>query len=340
MIGKLVKWKYVILSGAIMMSTANAANDPLKIRSIFDIHSAFCAIKTNGVIGMDNRDSAVAGRGFGSSSTNALLFLANGENSITVEIGALGWFSQEKISDEARKTFKPDASCKVSLTAFKGKQSKVLSQMTIGIGKDGIPFAQFVGEAGSTQVEKVMPQKITAPQVEKGHIPDNYFSDNYFPVGMELYQFTQKVYLKGLPEWKWRNAVPFSGKPQQIQALQLAYLDLWQLFAERNNAAIKSYLSESLQAWAITTGESTDNIYSNTNFSADLKDPSFKMIPINWSDYEIKVMNNQRMLRLVNKSDPTFSPISYFTDDESGEKLIGTFSPIFSFIDGRFIPVI
>ncbi|PWC15483.1 hypothetical protein DDT52_19460 [Brenneria roseae subsp. roseae] len=79
MIDKMGKWKNLVFLGVIMMTTANAANESLRIRSVFDINYAFCAIKTNGVLGMDNRDSAVAGRGFGSSSTNAMLILANGE---------------------------------------------------------------------------------------------------------------------------------------------------------------------------------------------------------------------------------------------------------------------
>ncbi|MFP9529921.1 hypothetical protein [Pectobacterium brasiliense] len=323
-----------------MMSTANAAEEPLRIRSVFDINSAFCAIKTNGVIGLDNRRSAVAGRGFGTSSTNALMMLENGENEITVEIGALGWFSKEAISDDARKAFKPDARCKVALTAFKGEQSKVLSQLTIAIGQDGIPYVQSGAEADSAKTEKVTVRKITAQQVEKGHIPDDYFRENNFPVGMELYQFTKKVHLKNIPEWKWTRATPFTGKPEQIQELKIAYLDLWHFFAEKNNQKIKKYLNESLQAWAVTTGGSVDEIYRNEIFYEDLKDSSFKMININWGDYEIEILNKGRVVRFINKSNPKFSPISYFIGSDEDTKQVGYFSPLFSFVDGRFIPVI
>ncbi|RLM17979.1 hypothetical protein BIY29_18775, partial [Brenneria alni] len=293
-----------------MMSTANAAIEPLKIRSVFDINYVFCAIKTNGVLGMDNRDFAVSGSGFGSSSTNALLVLANGENEITVEIGALGWFSTEKISDEERKKFHPDAGCKVDLTAFLGDETAVLGHIHIGIDQDGIPFAKPDEENVSANREKITAKKIAARQVEKGHIPANYFIDNYFPDGMELYQFTQKAYLKGLPEWKWIKATPFTGRPEQIQALQVAYLELWHLFATKNNVAIKKYLNESLQAWAITTGENVDDIYNNYSFVEDFKNPGFEMIPINWNDYQLEVMNNNRMVRFINKSDHTIYPIS------------------------------
>ncbi|GLY63156.1 hypothetical protein Pcaca05_40130 [Pectobacterium carotovorum subsp. carotovorum] len=337
------KWRkcmHVVFVGLIMMSTANAAEEPLRIRSVFDINSAFCAIKTNGVIGLDNRRSAVAGRGFGTSSTNALMVLENGENELTVEIGALGWFSKEAIGDEERKAFKPDAKCKVALTAFKGEQSRVLSQLTIAIGQDGLPYVQSGAEADSAKAEKVAVKKITAQQVEKGHIPDDYFRENNFPVGMELYQFTKKVHLKNIPEWKWTRATPFTGKSEQIQALKIAYLDLWHLFAEKNNQKIKKYLNESLQTWAVTTGDSVDEIYRNEIFYEDLKDSSFKMINIDWGDYEIEILNKGRMVRFINKSNPKFSPISYFIGSDEDTKQIGYFSPLFSFVDGRFIPVI
>ena len=145
------------------------------------------------------------------------MMLENGENEITVEIGALGWFSKEAISDDARKAFKPDARCKVALTAFKGEQSKVLSQLTIAIGQDGIPYVQSGAEADSAKTEKVTVRKITAQQVEKGHIPDDYFRENNFPVGMELYQFTKKVHLKNIPEWKWTRATPLPGSRSRFR---------------------------------------------------------------------------------------------------------------------------
>ncbi|GKX44684.1 hypothetical protein SOASR015_37180 [Pectobacterium carotovorum subsp. carotovorum] len=321
-------------------NAANAANEPLRIRSVFDINSAFCAIKTNGVLGMDNRDSAVAGRGFGTSSTNALLFLENGENEITVEIGALGWFSKENISDEARRVFKPDAGCKAALTAFKGEQSKVLSQLTIAIGKDGMPYSQSGGEADSAKIEKATVKKVTAQQVEMGHLPSNYLINNYFPADMEIYQFTQKIYLKGLPEWKWTKATPFTRKPEQVLALKRAYLDLWYLFAEKDDAGIKKYINESLQSWTITTGNTIDEIYNDNNFLVDFRNSGFKMRDINWNDYEIMEMNGGRMVRFVNKSDPTISPINYLINEKNGSGSLMNYSPIFSLVDGKFIPVI
>ncbi|MEH0833442.1 hypothetical protein [Pectobacterium cacticida] len=334
------KWTSLVFLGLVAIVTANAAEEPLRIRSVFDIHSAFCAIKTNGVLGMDNRDSAVAGRGFGTASTNALMVLENGENEITVEIGALNWFLPGHNSDNAHKAFAPDARCKVALTAFKGKETSVLAQFTIAIGQDGIPYVQSGGEAEPGKMSKVTVKKIRAQQVEKGHLPSDYLIDNYFPAGMELYQFTQKIYLKNIPEWKWTTATPFTGTPEQVHALQMAYLELWGHFANKDDVKIKKYISESLEPWAKTTGSSIDEIYNDSGFKRFLKSKSFKMHPINWSDYTIESMNKNRMVRFVNKSDPTISPLSYSVKDEDGDDSLGDYAPIFSLINGKFIPVI
>lgn len=85
-----------------MSLAAFSSNEPQKIRSLFNIQQAYCAIKTNDVTGFDNRKSAWKGRGGGISSTNTLMLVENGENEISLEIGALGWFSDKSLSPEER----------------------------------------------------------------------------------------------------------------------------------------------------------------------------------------------------------------------------------------------
>ncbi len=57
-----------------MISSSDAIGSEQKIRSLFDIKYAFCSIKTNGVLGMDNRKSAYAGRGGGGVRTYSVFF--------------------------------------------------------------------------------------------------------------------------------------------------------------------------------------------------------------------------------------------------------------------------
>ena len=111
-----------LLMGGTMALPAHASETTLKIRSLFNIKQAYCSIKTNGVKGLDNRKSAYHGRGGGISSTNSLLFLENGENEISLEIGALGWFSDQNLDDSERGKFDALSSCKLELVRFEGQK--------------------------------------------------------------------------------------------------------------------------------------------------------------------------------------------------------------------------
>lgn len=63
------------------------------------------------------------------------------------------------------------------------------------------------------------------------------------------------------------------------------------------------------------------------------------MLPIKWENYAIRIMNKGRMVQLYNKSKPIYSPLTFIFIDENGEKLLGYYAPVFSLINGRFVPV-
>lgn len=326
--------KSLMVTGLLVSFFTYASSDKSSIRSLFDINQSFCAIKTNGVLGMDNRDSAVFGEGYGTSSTNSMLMLENGVNDITLEIGAMGWFSKEQLASKEKNSFSKDSSCKLELVLFKDNERSTLTSLEIKIDDKGIPTAT---EASN---KDVIYNKVNAYQVSQGHVPEEYFLINYYPQGMELHQFTKKFYLKGLPKWKWVNATPFVGSPEQMAALRNAYSDFWKMLATKNNDQLKQYLAVSTSAWVDTTGESADDIYNSNTFVEAFKNKGFKMIPINWQNYEVEVMNKNRLVRFINKSIPVISPLSYELINDDGKKSLGYFSPIFTFIDGKFIPVI
>jgi hypothetical protein len=331
----------LLLPGVMMTLTAHAEESRLYIRSLFDIEYAFCAIKTNGVLGMDNRDSAREGRGFGTSSTAAMLFLANGENEISLELGALGWFNEKFTSESERALFNPQASCKLELTAIRGSNSEVLSAIEVGIGKDGLPEAKVPVDEQQLKVISgpIVRQKILAEQVMPGYKDNAYFSHGEYPMHMELYRFSRKINISGLPEWSWVKATPYTDTPEQRKGLEQAYIKIWQTLNNKDLDTFRQQLKISLAAWAWSTGETGDSIFSDRKIKTDIYTPHFKMIPINWQDYDIQIMNNGRMVRLVNKSDPSYSPISYYCDGD-GYIAMNTVSPIFSLINGEFVLVI
>ncbi|MCT8344942.1 hypothetical protein LG003_19355 [Photorhabdus kleinii] len=328
--------------GAVVMQGANANEPRLYIRSLFDIQYAFCDIKTNGVTGMDNRDSAREGRGFGTASTASMLLMANGENEISLEFGALGWFSPDKLSDETRNHFNPEAKCSLELTAMRGKKSEVLTAIEVAIDKNGQPVATTpVNEAKYAAISTpVVRHVIQADSIETGHKDENYFDIRTFPPNMILYRFSRNVKVSGLPEWEWVKATPYTDTPEQRQQLQQAYMAVWQAYNAKDVNTIRNQQKISLKAWAWSTNESEENIFVDKDFHNDFKEKSFKMKPINWNDYRVKIMNQGRMVRLVNKSDPESSPVSYYVNDEDGDTVLVTTVPIFSLINGRFVQVI
>ncbi|MFV8903940.1 hypothetical protein ABQ333_01595 [Serratia fonticola] len=324
-----------------MTLTAHAEEPRLYIRSLFDIQYAFCAIKTNQIVGIENRNSARGGRGFGTASTAAMMLMENGENEISLEFGALGWFDKKVTSVSERAHFHPQAGCKLELTAMRGSNNEILSAIEVGIGKDGLPEAKVPADEQKfkTISGPVVKQKILAEQVVRGHKDDEYFNPYKYPSNMEVYRFSRQVKISGLPEWPWVKATPYTDTPEQRKGLEQAYLQVWQAMDNKDLSILRQQQKLSLAAWAWSTGETEESIFSDSRINDDINNSKFKMISINWSDYDVKIMNNGRMVKLVNKSDPSVSPLSYYYDSD-GDIYMSSTSPIFSLINGKFFQVI
>lgn len=323
----------VLLAGIVpLCAYADAALQ--RVRSSFDIQQAYCAIKTNDVTGFDNRDSAWRGRGGGTSSTNALILMENGENEISLEIGALGWFSDKPLTTEEQAHFDPQSACSLELVRFSGQEKQSIASIKVTIGPQGIP------EVHSDNKSTVIRTRITAEQVVPGYIDPNYFDENYFPQGMYVYRFTRKVIMQGIPDWAWVNAEPFTGSDEQIRKLKAAYSEMADIISSGDRKRLKAYEKTALAAWSLTTGDSEDEILLSRYPKNELEGRKAKMIPIKWENYGIRVMNKGRLVRMYNKSDLSFSPLTYKYIDEEGDEQLGYYSPVFSFVDGRFVPVI
>ncbi|PAN71479.1 hypothetical protein CIW68_15715 [Enterobacter cloacae] len=327
----------VLLSGGIMGAVLYKGGEPQKIRSRFSIQESYCAIKTNGVTGYSNRRSAWAengdSTGTATSSTNAMMLMENGENEISLEMGALGWFSDKPASTEERARFTPQAECSLDLVRFVKQDETILSSIKVSINQQGIPEAQ------PDNVHPVVRKEILAEQAEPGFIDPDYFDETYFPKEMKIYQFTQKVTVEGLPEWRWTRATPFTGSDEQLQKLKAAYIEMAEIINSRNRDRLKAFDSEALKAWSATTGDSEDAILLSLYTKEELEGGKARILPIKWGDYAVRVMNKGRMVQLYNKSKPVYSPLTYRFIDEDGQEAMSSYAPIFSLINGKFIPV-
>lgn len=325
----------ILMCGVGMSVMANAKEEVIKIRSLFNIKHSFCAIKTNEVLGMDNRNSAYEGRGGGISSTNALLFLENGENEISLEIGSLQWFSREDMDDSSRERFTPGSGCKLDLVIFgKNTENTTLASINVIADNNGTP------ELISDVVNNITHKEILAEQVTPGHINPKFFGERYFPNGMKLHKFSKKVIMTGIPGWEWISATPFIGSEDQIKNLQDAYLEIAGIINTHDRARLKKSHSIALSAWARATGEEEDNILLSQYSEQEIEGKKVNIDAIKWDDYAVRVMNKGRLVQFYNKSRPTYSPLTYHYKNEDGKNRMGYYAPMFSLIDGKFVVVI
>src|SRR5699024_10496021 len=113
-------WGFALLGQA-------KTKENIKYRTLFDIKSSYCAIKTNGVVGQSNRRLAYQGNGFGTSSTSTMLLMENGQNEISIEFGGLNWFNEEIKEEKTRAEFNAKASCKAELFRIEDDSRERLS---------------------------------------------------------------------------------------------------------------------------------------------------------------------------------------------------------------------
>ncbi|WP_043892652.1 hypothetical protein [Providencia sneebia] len=133
---------------------------------------------------------------------------------------------------------------------------------------------------------------------------------------------------------------PYTGTQQQIDELKSAYEKLWTEFNNRDLDGIKKSLAISLDAWAVASDSTPDKISDSHQFEEEFKRKKAKMIPIDWNNYEIVSFNKGRLVKMVYKEEKEFSPLVMYYVSSNGVEGVFTYSPMFSLIDGKFVPVI
>lgn len=328
----------ILILGSNPMSYADD-NDFL-IRTSVDMKYAFCDVKTNGVSGTNNRSGLVSGGlGFGTTSTNSMIMMRNGENTITIEMASPNWFSTKGMSADQLNQFNPNAKCEITVNKITDNGDIIpLTTLLVKINEKGEPEA-YQGDALDRQVEKKV---IKAPNTEKVHqnrIRQNIRSNKY-PRDMTVFQFDKKISMAGLPEWEWVNSDRYQDTVEQRKLLQIAYSELWAAFNQKNLSKIEQILTPSLKVWAETTGGTIHEQFESHELAEAFNQKDFAMIPLNWDNFEPLIMNNGKMVRLVYKEDFDYSPLSYSYIDNENDKVTGFYAPIFSLVNGKFIPVI
>ncbi|MGL4860769.1 MAG: hypothetical protein ACRC5A_13785 [Enterobacteriaceae bacterium] len=244
----------VILTGG--LTVAYSADNKVFYRSLFDIQDAYCSIKTNGVVGQDNTDSAAEGRGYGTGSTAAMLLMQNGENKISVEIASVSWFKKESTNKSA---FSPDAYCNLKLMKYSKQGSQEISTINIKINNDGQPV---IVPADPSVIE----QQRIADKIQPGFIPEHFYYPELYPEGMKLYEFTRIINVNGLPQWEWIKATPYTDTAEQRKLLQQAYQEVWTALQHKDINKLRNLFSVSSHAFAYAVESTPEEIFQDNPF--------------------------------------------------------------------------
>ncbi|MEG0281478.1 MAG: hypothetical protein RR510_17740 [Morganella sp. (in: enterobacteria)] len=320
---------------------AQAKERNIEIRTSIDSKYLFCEVKTNGVPGYDNRASAMRGEGAGTTSTNSYIAMSNGANELTVEVGALDWFAENAAEIKNKETFNPAAYCKAVMTLVDYDNDRVvnLATLDIKINEQGVPEAYLNNEPDKTVILKKITshptERITKNKATSGNMNPRAYPDN-----MTLYQFTQSFTVSGLPDWQWVHSEPYTGSPEQITLLKEAYSELWLALKNKDIKKVRKLHTPAAESWAITTQSTTDKILDSQDYNTIYDEKNAEMKTIDWDNFYIIPMNNGKMVQMVYKETLWFSPIGISYIDEDGDDSSFFFSPIFSLVNGKYIPVI
>ncbi|MDM2747765.1 hypothetical protein OGY07_00075, partial [Citrobacter sp. Cs237] len=113
-----------------------------------------------------------------------------------------------------------------------------------------------------------------------------------------------------------------------------------EIINSRDRNRLKAYDKTALKAWSATTGDSEDEILLSQYTKNELEGGKARILPIRWEDYDIRIMNKGRMVQFYNRSNTTYSPLTYKYTDKDGDEFMGSYAPVFSLIDGEFTPII
>ncbi|MEM7874894.1 hypothetical protein Q4R10_21205, partial [Morganella morganii] len=136
------------------------------------------------------------------------------------------------------------------------------------------------------------------------------------------------------------HSEPYTGSPEQIALLKEAYSELWLALKNKDIKKVRKLHTPAAEAWAITTQSTTDRILDSQDYNTIYDENHVEMKTIDWDNFYIIPMNNGKMVRMVYKETLKFSPVGMSYIDYAGYRSSFFFSPIFSLVNGKYIPVI
>ncbi|MEQ5726187.1 MULTISPECIES: hypothetical protein [Providencia] len=323
-----------VLGGVNMV---HAQGNNYTVRASIDVAYMFCDFKVNGVSSFDNRRQTFVDEGIVSTNTNVQILAKNGMNTIEIEVAPLSWFEPNKTNNDSH-FFNKNAFCNINIyqTNSITNENQKITDVNILIGKDGVPQV-YVNNKVDTSVDVIFSLSKNTEEVLFNKIR-NVIGDFEYPKNVKLTKFKKNIELKNIPDWIWIKSDDFD--ESKLPELKLAYQELWDAFNEKDISKIRKLNYHANEAWALSSNSTEEKIFESYSITERVRDQSSKMIEITWDNFIPVVMNDRKMVKMIYKEDFSYSPITMIYLNNKGEELLYSFSPIFSFVNGKFIPVI
>lgn len=268
----------------------------------FNAQNALCVASVNQVIIIENYyDEGPLAAGF-----NVAPYLENGPNILSIDVASLTALKGDP-------TYSADFNCRVKLKKETQGHPEEVTQLVASV----------------VNIEnKLRPTATLSP---------NYQGTTYIGAVKEfqkkndiLYHIEREVTITGLPEWAWTKAATFENSPENMKKLQQAYEELWQMMNNKDTAGIlkkaKISFDEKEAANGLAAGMWADSLEFDKKF-----EQSTGAVPINWSDFNLEIIMDGRLVRLDNRG---FSPLRL--KNQEGKGFWG-YNPWFSLIDGKLV---
>lgn len=272
---------------------------PVKYVVGFKSYNTNCIIYVNGAKAISNGGD----QGPIMAGVTMSAFLENGANTVAFEMASFS-------DTDGNNKYNPDATCELTVS------KRILHEKS----EERVILFKLYGSVD----EDLKPTGKTSPDYEENQVIEG-------PVkGTEFYRVSKTFEISGLPEWKWVKATPFEATEENMEKLRQAYREVWNAINAGNEQKFQelSHISFSESAAAAFYPGSW---YQSLDFDKDFK-KSVGAMPINWDDYKLVILNKGRLVKLEN--DKERSPLGF---KNSEGKLISTYNPYFSLIDGSMI---
>ena len=240
-----------------------------------------------------------------SAGLNMTAFLENGSNQIELLMGPQ--------DAEDPQTLFADSSCQVTITYETEKESVRLADYRLAVNDKKAITALYSVDA--TRGEK--------------------FTEGYSKLERDygLYKMQGALSLQHVPVWSWVNATPVT--ENDLPKIRKAYEDIWAQIKRRDIDGLKRTAKVSSAEMARAEATTPEMIFVSNDLPAYVAAPELTPVEIDWEKYHLLRYRDGRLFRL---GVGFFQNSPLMFQDAKG-KVIYTWNPLFSMIDGKVVLV-